>query len=224
VDDAHGKEHLKYGVGRRFHLMGYALRNIYKIFPPGRARNLGPQELADVQLNLHAFVINISGSFDNMAWAFVLRHELLAQIGRRQQVGMFLKATRRFLPKSILDKLDTTEAIAWQRTYLTDYRDALAHRIPLYLPPAVLTEEEGTRYNELEQQKFDALRERHLDRIEPLAEEQARIGRPCFAFMHSIGPADPSRPVVFHPQLLADTRTIIDFGAVFLDHWHERAP
>lgn len=223
-DDEHGKEFLKYGVGRRFHLMGYALRNIYRIFPPGRAANLGQQELADVQLNLHAFVINLAGSFDNMAWAFVLRHGLLQQVGGRMGVGMFVPATRRFLPQDIRDNLDTPEARAWQQTYLKDYRDALAHRIPLYLPPAVFAPGDGERFNALEQQKFDALRTGHFERIEAFDEEQAQIGRPCFAFMHSFGPTEPSRAIAFHPQLLSDTRTMVDFGSLFLEHWHERAP
>jgi hypothetical protein len=34
--------------------------------------------LADVQINLHAFVMNLYGIYDNWAWAYVLRHDLEA--------------------------------------------------------------------------------------------------------------------------------------------------
>lgn len=220
IPDDRGKEHIKYGVGRRLHLIGFALRNIYRIFPPDRATTLGLQELADVQLNLHAFVINLSGSFDNMAWAFVLRHSLLNQVGGPINVGMFRDATQRLFPFALKTLLDAPEAKTWQRTYMKDYRDALAHRIPLYLPPAVVTKEEADRYGVIEQEKLDALRKRQFDRIEKLEEEQAQLGRPCFAFMHSFDPGSPSRPIALHLQLVTDTRTLIGFGEAFLQHWH----
>lgn len=215
-----GREYIKYGVGRRYNLIGFALRKIYRIFPPDRTRNLNQQELADVQINLHAFVINVAGCFDSMAWAFVVRHNLLNEVGGQQGVGLFLKSTSRFLPKAIKDNLDSQAATAWHRTYLKDYRDALAHRIPLYVPPSVFTAEDGARYNALEQEKLAALQAGQLDRIEALEEEQAMIGRPCFSFMHSF---DPARPVALHPQVVADTRTVVEFGRIFVDHWHERA-
>lgn len=223
LGDEHTGEHLRFGVGRRFNLIGFALRNIYRIFPPDRETTLGLQELADVQLNLHAFVINVSGAFDNMAWAFVFRHGLLNEIGGRTRVGILQDATRRHLPPAVRAQLEIPETQRWLNTYLKDYRDALAHRIPLYLPPSIVTQEESVRYNAIEQEKVRELQRGDFQRIEELEGEQARLGRPCFFMLHSFNPVEPSRRVWFHPQIVSDVRALVEFGALFLDRWHERS-
>jgi hypothetical protein len=58
-----------------------------------------------VQINLHAFVINLSGVFDNWAWAFIHRHDLLRNVGGKTNVGMFKEATQRLLPAALSDYL-----------------------------------------------------------------------------------------------------------------------
>jgi hypothetical protein len=217
------QEYLKYGVGRRCYLIGWALRNVYNSYPPEQTANLGLQGSADVQLNLHAFYINLAGAFDNMAWAFVLRHGLFnpQQIRKRNQVGMLQKTTRKFLPRRILIELQSPESTAWMDTHLTDYRDALAHRIPLYLPQAFRNQQEIARATAIPQEMIAALRDQDFQRIEVLEREQSLLGRPSTFVMHSVRPAEPSRPMYFHPQIVADVRTLIQFGGVFLDHWHE---
>jgi hypothetical protein len=65
-----------HGVGRRLKLLGRCVRNVFHLFPPSRTIPLASDDLDEVQISLHAFVMNLYGLFENLAWAFVLRHDL----------------------------------------------------------------------------------------------------------------------------------------------------
>jgi len=216
-----GREYLRYGVARRLYLMVVTLGNIYRVFPPDRAETLTIAQVADVQINLQAYVINLAGCFDCMAWAFVLRHAL--PVRKPNGVGLFLTRTSQFLPKALQDYLSAPEMREWQQRYLKDYRDALAHRIPLFIPPAQMTPDEHMRYRELEAAKIEALMHLDMNRSDALAAEQAAIGSPSFMFAHSVETENPSRPVWLHPQILSDAVGLTQFARLFLAHWHERA-
>ncbi len=177
--------------------------------------------LHDVQINLHAFVINVFGVFENFAWAFVHRHNLLPAIGRPVNVSMFKDATRQHLPIAVEDYLSSDRITRWHAEYLKNYRDALAHQIPLYIPPKTMTKDEGERFNALEAEKWGLAGRADWDRINAISAEQDAIGSPCFTFLHSLEEGAASRPLRLHPQVISDSNTVIDFGRRFLASWHE---
>ena len=98
----------------------------------------------------------------------------------------------------------------------------MAHRIPLYIPPAEFTNKEGERYNDLESKKTELIKAMKWKKLDALYEEQKNIGRPSFMFLHSFE-GEPSRPVLFHPQLLCDGLGVVEFGALYMKYWNERA-
>jgi hypothetical protein len=222
TNDATAKEHLLHGAARRLGVIKKAVENIFTIFPPTTERPLNRDDLYDVQINLHAYVINISGIFDNWAWAFVQKHNLLEKVGGRNKVGLFRKETTQFLPSALADYLSTETLINWHGEYIKEYRDALAHRIPLYIPPAEFTPEESELYNQLENQKVDLIKTMEWDELDKVYEKQAEIGRPSFVFLHSHGDG-ATNPVLFHPQVLCDGLAVVEFGSLFLEHWGETA-
>lgn len=221
--DAGVREHLLHGAGRRISVLTRSLENLFTIFPPSETRPLPNDLLLDVQINLHAFMINLYGVFDNWAWAFVTRHGLLADIGSRGSVSLFKKATRRHLPAPLRDWLSSERMTKWHTEYLKNYRDALAHRIPLYIPPKVLTPAEHEQDRAIETEKQSLMSPPDWDRINELSSEQKLIGSPCLTFLHSFSEADPLQPVLLHPQVVGDANTVVEFGQLFLGHWHERA-
>ena len=89
------REHLLHGAGRRLGVLLRAIENVFALFPPSTTKPLSSDALADVQINLHAFVLNSFGIYDNWAWAYVLRHDLEAVIGDPRRIGLFQDATRR---------------------------------------------------------------------------------------------------------------------------------
>lgn len=216
------KEHLLHGSARRLSVIRKAIDNIFEIFPPTTQKPLDREKLYDVQINLHAFVMNVSGIFDNWAWAFIQRHQLLDNVGGRHGVGLFNKKTKKFLPQNIKDYLSSKTIVDWQSNYIKEYRDALAHRIPLYIPPAELTNEEGDLYNHLEAQKLELIKEMKWKELDDVYEEQANIGKPSFLFLLSHQNGD-TNPIMFHPQILSDGLAIIEFGKLFIDNWEECA-
>ena len=217
------KEHLLHGTGRRIMVLRRTVENIYDLFPPSTRQPLSTDALSDVQINLHAFVMNLYGVFENWAWAYYHRHNLQSEISDRRQVGMFLPGMRPFLPLALRDYLSSEVITKWQRDYLKNYRDALAHRIPLYIPPANFTPKESELYSQLETAKLESLRARDLLRFEEIRFEQKAIGVASLMFLHSFSEGGELKPILLHPQVLCDSKTVVEFGTKFLAHWHERS-
>lgn len=216
------KEHLLHGVARRLNVLKRSLENIFYTFPPTASHPLDRDDLYDVQINLHAYVMNLYGIFDNWAWAFVHRHKLIEQVGGMHGVGLFKRNTTRFLPQHLREYLASEEISSWHEDYLKSFRDALAHRIPLYIPPMEVTNEEGQRYNEMEAEKINLIKTMQWEKLDELYEEQSRIGRPSFMFIHSYKEGE-QKPMVLHPQLLCDGLAVVEFGTLFMERWHETA-
>ncbi|OLO12639.1 hypothetical protein BTW10_04025 [Chromohalobacter japonicus] len=216
------REHLLHGVARRIDVIGRTINNIFKRFPPDTDRPLAKDSLSDVQINMHAFVMNLYGVFDNWAWAFVYRHALENQIPRRG-VGLFQNRTTRYLPSVLQRYLGSQDITAWHEDYLKSFRDALAHRVPLYVPPAEFTPGEGERYNLLESKKVGLIKAMEWERLDQIWAEQAEIGRPSFCFIHSYSEDEEPKTILLHPQILSDGMAIVELGNMFIEHWHERS-
>ena len=131
--------------------------------------------------------------FDNWAWAFVLRHSLEVEIGGRRRIGLFSNATRQYLPQNLETYLSSRATTEWYENCRKSDRDALAHRVPLYIPPAVFTTEEAERYNKLEAEKVECIKSMKWQRLDEVWLEQAAIGTPCFTFLHAFSEDDPPR-------------------------------
>jgi hypothetical protein len=221
-DHAGVKEHLLHGAARRLSTLKKCLENIFDTFPPSTAKPLQRDSLYDVQINLHAYVINLYGIFDNWAWSFVLRHNLLKDVGGKRGVGLFRKSTNKYLAKPLQDYIATDTITNWHENYLKSYRDALAHRIPLYIPPAEFTKDESKRHSQLEGEKINLIKAMEWQKLEELYKEQENIGSPSFVFLHSYE-EEPPKPVFLHPQLLCDGLAIIEFGNLFIEKWEDVA-
>jgi hypothetical protein len=215
------REHLLHGAGRRIGVIRRSIQNVFSLFPPDTERPLSSDALADVQINLHAFVMNLYGIYDNWAWAYVLRHDLEAAIGDRRKVGLFQEATRKRLPKALRDYLSSPTTTEWHQQYAKSFRDALAHRIPPYMPPAQFTPKDGKRYNDLENEKVECIKDMRWERLDQIWSEQAGLGTPCFTFLHAYNEDTPTKPLLLHPQMLSDAMAVTEFGDLFLQHWHE---
>jgi hypothetical protein len=161
-DNAKVREHLLHGAGRRVWVLKRCIENVFMFFPLETKLPLQRDTLSDVQINLHAFVMNLNGIYDNWAWAYVLRHNLEEKIGDRRKIGLFMTPTRKHLPEVLTSYLTGTETTMWYEKYVKPFRDALAHRIPLYIPPAELTHEEAELYRMLLNEQMECLKTKSL--------------------------------------------------------------
>jgi hypothetical protein len=211
------RDYLNYGVGRRLNVIQLSIQKIYDLFPPSQVEFLPKNIINEVQAYLQAFVINVSGIFDNWAWAFVLRHDLLEKIGGKFHVGMFLDGTGQCLPPRLKDYVTTEPRVSWHKTYMKDYRDALAHRIPLYVPPWRIDPRDVDAYRQMDVRKQELLDARNWVELERVTDEQERLCKALPAFLKDFS----SPEVYFHPQLNADGALVLEFAKLFYSAWHE---
>ena len=91
-----------------------------------------------------------------------------------------------------------------------NFRHALAHRIPLYIPPYAVRPQDEAAYKEIEQKMIEASKKGELAEHGALAAEQQKLVRFLPWIHHSY--LEKSGPAVFHPQLLSDFHTIEELG------------
>jgi hypothetical protein len=221
--DVNVKKHLTHGAGRRIDVIQRSMRRIFDIFPPAREVPLDRNALADAQMFLHAFIVNVFGVFDNWAWAFILRHGLQDSFRKRTTIGMFKEQLQAFLPASLREYVTSAAIRTWHKNYLIGYRDALVHRIPLYIPPASFTAAEVQRYEELKTLELACIRNHEWQRLDEVRVEMDALGSALPHFMHEFSGAPDATPVILHPQLISDGMTVVEFGRRFYATWHERS-
>jgi hypothetical protein len=205
-------EFARHGFARRVQLLRRCIENVFKIIPPSASLVPSRDELYDAQINIQAFVTNAYGSIDNLAWIWVHESGLLSKIDRRM-VGLrkHQSEVRASLSADFamyLSKLDT-----WFE-YLVEYRDALAHRIPLYIPPGGVRPALVDAYNALSIQMTDALNALEGEAYENLAAQQNELLVFQPLITHSV--TKTAAHFAFHVQMIADFLTVEEVGEKML--------
>jgi hypothetical protein len=113
------------------------------------------------------------------------------------------------------------EGMAEWFEYLEDYRHALAHRIPLYIPQHAVDPRNEGRYHDLQATITRLIMQGQLAAAEPLERElnSLKFFRPFI--MHSW--AAGATPMVIHSQMLTDFNTIEEISAKILGELTRRA-
>ena len=200
------KEYLFHGVARRLGVIERCVVNIYSIFPLQREQLLDWDELKDVDINLHAFFVNIFGLLDNMAWVAVYEKDRRRGINKKD-VGLYRIKTQEILNDDFREYLNSDRMKKWHDEYLKNYRDALSHRIPLYVPPKNLTPDQQKQVADIEERRNKAIRGRDFSLIDNLQKEEDKIGTPSPFFLHSL-PETDNKMVSLHAQVITDFGTV----------------
>ena len=205
---ARAKEFAEHGVSRRLKTMTHCIENVFNILPPERDDLPSMEELTNAVVYIQAFIFNAFACLDNLAWIWVCEKKLTTDKGEdvpptKVGLGKKCRIVRRSLPADLRKHLKSLDE--WFE-HLENFRHALAHRIPLYIPPCVVTEKDLPAYRLLDRQMAKAHRRGNYQRYEQLKAQQQALTRFQPEMMHSIG--DNSKRIVFHPQLLSDFNTI----------------
>jgi hypothetical protein len=134
------------------------------------------------------------------------------------QVGLFNKNTQQHLPDEVRSYLASDRISNWHREYAKNYRDALAHRIPPYVPPSTYTPTHEQEYRELHEREGQAIKDRNFELALELGAAKHAIGIICPAFMHSFLDKGAMKPIILHKQIIVDTRTVIEIISVVRPH------
>jgi hypothetical protein len=212
-----GHEFAYHGFSRRLGTMVRAVDVVFEKLPPELDEIPERDTVVDATLTIQAFVMNAFGCLDNLAWIWVCEKAVLNAEGKeleslRVGLGPKSKEVRASFSKEFLAYLDKRQG--WIDKHLKGFRDSLAHRIPLYIPPFIVTPETVDKYNELEKASGDALQKRDFELYDTLQAEQRVLGiwRPWMT--HSVTEKSPR--AVFHAQLLQDYVTIDEFAREML--------
>lgn len=196
------KEYLFHGATRRIGVIARCIDNIFRIYPLDREQLLTNIELKDIDINLHSFFINIFGFLDNLAWVFV--HEKKIEIDKKN-VGLFFDKTKVNFTKEYRDYLESEAVQRWFNIYLKDCRDALSHRIPVYVPPKILTPDQIGREEQLSKRISESFVAGNVDSAEELTKERETLGSIAPVYRHSV---IDSQGYILHPQIIIDFKTI----------------
>lgn len=213
--DAHAEEHALHGFSRRLGTLVRAVNLVFDLLPPELDAIPERDTVVDATIAIQSFVFNTFGCLDNLAWIFVYEKAVTKPDGSAldpQGVSLGSKVVRGKFSKEFNAYVDSRDD--WFRS-MKNFRDALAHRIPLYIPPFIVTPDVVDEYNQLEQASGDAMRARKFEEYDRLQEEQKRLGRFRPWMTHSR--TESADAIAFHYQLLADFNTVDEFGRKMLD-------
>jgi hypothetical protein len=206
------REYAHQGFCRRVGTLRRCIQNVFEIIPPDTTQVPSATKLYDAAINLQSFVANVYGCTDNLAWVWVYERGLAKSIDRRQ-VGLRKsqpKVRSSFHPEfqKYLEGMDP-----WFE-YVTEYRDSLGHRIPLYIPPGGVRPSDRAAYEELNFRMTTVLGGLNVGAYERLQKQQSKLMVFQPLMMHSFNEA--TSPCTFHVQILADFATVEEMGQKML--------
>jgi len=220
------RELVTQGFLRRVSVLRRCVDNVFRIIPPDYVGLPSKDELRDCEINLHAFYLSVFGCFENLALVWVHERSIRRKNGNPlapMQIGFGEKyaEVRASLSPDFLQYLTSKTMTEWF-AYLENYRHALAHRIPLYIPPDAIPPEKVERWNELERASGEAVRRLDLDEHDRLQSEQKTLGFFHPSIRHSY--EEKSSGILFHPQLLIDFKTVEEFANRMLKEFKQPLP
>jgi hypothetical protein len=203
-----GRQYATHGFLRRFNTMHHCIERVFEILPPKQDERPANAVLLDTAVYIQSFVMNVFGALNNLAWIWVSEKTL--KIGRRD-IGLgpkcaVVRSSFSQDMRNYLARLDEWFA------HITDFRDALAHRIPLYIPPFIVSPEHDAEYDALVVRKLET---NDSDEYDQLCAEQAKLEVFEPVMKHAIDDNKP--PVLFHYQLVQDFLTIEEVAQKLLE-------
>jgi hypothetical protein len=209
-----GKEFGQQGFLRRVQSLKRCIANVYELLPPERDAVPDDDTRHDAELQAQAFVFHTFGAADNLAWIWVSEKDVRDN-GRplsKGSIGIRKEKVRTSFTPEFRAYLDENKP---RFDYLENFRHALAHRIPFYIPPYIVTHANEAAYRELAQRMSEASARFDFAEYRRLKDEQEALTAFRPRMQHSF--IEEAHPVVFHCQMLADFNTIDEMANRMLD-------
>lgn len=216
------KEYIAHGVTRRLCVLYRCFENIFKLFPADKAERLTDEARMDLEINLHAFLINTYGIIENLGLSLAFENGILnsgtSEKRTKNEIGLFKSKFRKQLNSTLRDYLRRSESTSWYNDYAKNYRDALAHRIPPYIPPSGLDKEEQKQFEQLNRELTSLSKQGYSERYSVIIDQLTNLGKASPFYVHSF--SENAKPVYIHPQMIADFRTIEELIEVTISNFY----
>lgn len=134
--------HIRHGFILRALQIKEARFQLSQVMEKSGGAALDVYQATSLNMYLNSLYFNMSGALDNLAWGMQYESSVVDDLGKsKYDVGLF---TKKF--KQGLERIDSSVAKAlascakWHKE-LKEFRDPIAHQIPLYISPRVITTE-----------------------------------------------------------------------------------
>ena len=206
------REYAQHGLSRRLKILVHCLEGVFTRLPPDTTEPPDATEILDATVFLQAFVFNVFGCVDNLAHIWVNEKDVTDKGGKAlpdRWVGfrMANKIVRKSLSPAFRKYLSDLEP--WF-DHLDNMRNALAHRIPPYIPPYFVPDNELDKYRSIGVEIWEAMKLRDYGNVNKLEKEQRALTSFEPVTTHSF---EENAPVVpFHLQMMKDYDTVDNIG------------
>lgn len=220
-----GREYAHHGFCRRLDELARAIDFVFTLLPPELEKIPENEDAVAATMLIQSFFLNASGCLDNLAWIWVFETHLRGKDDGALDpkwvgLGPSYWYVRNSFSKAFRKHLKNRKR--WFN-HLDEFRNSAAHRIPLYVPPYIVSENNAETHAKLEVECIDAMRQGDSQKYDRLRNKQKALGTFRPWMNHSLSEKSPT--VVFHYQLLQDYETIDEFGQkllVELDSFEEK--
>lgn len=198
---------LRYGVMRRWRMIAASWADFGSVVSPRRERPLSLEQSTLVGRSLNALYIDLHGLLDNYAWTLVHQFgSTETQNAKPMGIGLFSKPFRSDPGlATIADRVASFET--WQTDFKTR-RNPAAHRIPLHVPPAALTEADVAEHHRLDRLASEALRSGDFEANARYRKATWDVGSFLPKFVH-----DPDEPLMdIFPTIPNDVGHVVRIG------------
>jgi hypothetical protein len=200
------REYAQHGLCRRLSTMVQMVDTVFEVLPPDLDEIPGLVTVMAATACIQNFVMNAFGCLENLAWIWVLEKNVRGKGGLelgRHEIGLGKLYVRNSFSTECKTFLDDNKE--WLGN-LISFRDGLAHRIPLYIPPFVIEAATAEQYKTLDAAAIAAALASDQAEYGRLRGEQKALGRFRPWMTHSV--LDGAPTILFHKQMLHDYVTV----------------
>lgn len=219
-----GREYACRAITRRFKAIELSFDCMLNFMPPNRREPLDPEEVQLGGLYLNAIYSNVYGCIDNVAWTIAYEKGLIpdslkSEDEHKFEIDLFKKKFQKQL-KQVAPEFRAKVA-DYQEWYneMSQFRHPGAHRVPLYIIPYRITEEELAE-ERVGEQRMQSEFSDYLQKVknaEPISTEEMRrlqtqqpkkFGKFVPMFAHTV--REDSKVYYLYPALRKDIESILD--------------
>ena len=205
---------LRHGFLRRCGLLKRCIQKVHELCPMDSDR-VEDDKLTDTEVYLQSFIINISGSLDDLA--HILNFQLDLKLSKHE-IGLIpnqkkFKPLHDVLGQNLKNKLSEYKQGGWFE-YILSYRHDLAHQIPLYIPPRIIDPKHEQAYKALISNRFKCSRNLDFQGAKAIDDEIKKIAVFKPIIVHDF--LKKHKKMFFHSQILIDWATIIELSSLVI--------
>lgn len=209
-------KHASHGICRRLLMLRINLIHLLRMCDRLADRPLYGDSGHELSTHLNSFYIHLHGLLDNVAW--MLAHELNLFNGvsedkssDRRKVGLFRPEFQEQLNNPSATRFISSKKDWYDAT--KDWRDPIAHRIPLYAVPCVFTNDEKAEFERLSHLASEALQAGDAEQSDHYLSAKMRLGTYHPIFAHETS----GHPIPIKEQVEVDAKNLLDIIWFFIE-------